>query len=126
MALHPPAPDDDPAEETFFPLSCGDLVLGKTRLLAEPCVTCILRPAEQRIAISNDRLREFLGDALASGSFVVCHSTLPSVAPPGVTPAVCRGFADRYDTLTLRLIRALWGFVEVPVPVHGPGTLPEG
>jgi hypothetical protein len=46
----------------------------------------------------------------------VCHSTLPTVASPGAEPAVCRGFADRYDTRDLRMIRTLWGFVEVQPP----------
>lgn len=92
----------------------GDTATGKTRLLSERCASCILRPGG--IDLDPGRLRQFLRDALARESYVVCHSTLPTVAPEGVQPAVCRGFADRYDTRALRMIRALWGFVEVPPP----------
>lgn len=92
----------------------GDHELGKTRLLADRCHTCILRPGG--ITLAPGRLRHFLADVLARQSFVVCHSTLPQLAPPGVKPAICRGFADHYDTPALRLIRTLWGFVEVPPP----------
>ena len=99
--------------------SVGDPVLGKTRLLSERCATCILRPAGERIALTNDRVRQFVQDTVAAGSYVVCHSTLPSTAPGGAPPAVCRGFADRYDTRALRIIRTLWGFVEVPPPEKG-------
>lgn len=92
----------------------GDRATGKTRLLSERCSTCILRPGG--IGLAPGRLRQFLAEALDRESYVVCHSTLPEVAPEGVQPAVCRGFADRYDTRDLRMIRALWGFVEVPPP----------
>ncbi len=94
----------------------GDARLGKTRILSEPCATCITRPVGERIELSNARVTGFIRSAVEAGSFVVCHATLPAVAPAGVEPAVCRGFADRYDTPTLRLIRNLWGFVEVGPP----------
>jgi hypothetical protein len=92
----------------------SDPVLRKTRLLAEPCPTCILNPARLRIKLSSERIREFIRGTLAKDSYVVCHSTLPGVAPPGVMPAVCRGFYDRYSTTPLQLMERLWGFVEVP------------
>jgi hypothetical protein len=99
-------------------LDVGDRVTGKTRLLSERCSTCIMRPAGERIPLTNERVREFVNAAVEAGSFVVCHSTLPT-SGTGAEPAVCRGFADRYDTAALRLIRALWGFVEVAPPSAG-------
>lgn len=97
----------------------GDTALMKTRILSRPCDTCITRPATERLALSNRRVTEFIRSALAAGTYVVCHATLPTVAPPGVKPAVCRGFADNYDTPQLRTIRRLWGFVEVEPPDLG-------
>lgn len=97
----------------------SDPILGKTRILSEQCSTCIMRPAGERIGLPNERLRQFVADTRARDSYVVCHSTLPAVAPDGVEPAVCRGFADAYDTQALRMIRRLWGFVEVPPPITG-------
>lgn len=94
----------------------GDDVLRKTRILSRQCSTCIMRPAGERLALSNERITEFVRAALADEGYVVCHSTLPWVARAGVKPAVCRGFADAYDTRQLRLIRSLWGFVEVEPP----------
>lgn len=91
----------------------GDAETGKTRLLAQRCSTCILRPGGLRLP--EGRLREFLAQTVEGGSFVVCHSTLPG-NPSGAAPAVCRGFADAYDTSDLRTIVALWGFVEIPPP----------
>lgn len=96
----------------------GDDELGKTRILSEPCSTCITRPAGERIALSNARVTQFIRDAVTQGTYVVCHATLPAVAPEGVQPAVCRGFADSYDTAQLQVIRRLWGFVEVLPPDH--------
>jgi hypothetical protein len=68
------------------------------------------------------RLRDLVGQALAAQSYVVCHETLPGVAPDGTAPAVCRGFADRYSTNALRLISRLWGFVDVDPPETSPFT----
>lgn len=101
----------------------ADHAIGKTRLLADRCSTCITRPLRERVAVPNARVAQVIGDARRSETYVVCHATLPEVAPVGVEPAVCRGFADAYDTQALRWIRRLWGFVEVPVP--GLKSAPE-
>lgn len=66
------------------------------------------------------RLRDLVAEAKAAGGYVVCHQTLPGVAPEGVCPAICRWFADTYDTQALQLMRRLWGFVEVPPPAKEP------
>jgi hypothetical protein len=39
------------------------------------------------------------------------------VAPAGILPAVCRGFADRYRTQSLQIIERVFGFDEVDPPV---------
>jgi len=100
------------------PADCGDRELGKTRLVRERCATCILRPAGERLALSNARVAEFIAATRAQESYVVCHSTLPGVAEEGVLPAVCRRFYDMYSTATLQVIGRLWGFVEVDL--NGP------
>jgi hypothetical protein len=92
----------------------GDYRLMKSRLLAEKCGTCVLRHGDL-VHLGPARLAAFLAEARENG-YVVCHSTLPGVAPPGVKPAICRGFKDAYKTWELFLIERLWGFIEVPPP----------
>jgi hypothetical protein len=94
----------------------GDPTTYKLRILSERCATCILRPPGERIRLSNDRIREFVNDAIGRDSYIVCHSTLPGAAPDGVLPAICRGFADAYSTNALRMGERLLGFVEVDPP----------
>lgn len=101
-------------------LDVADHDAHKTRLLSRPCGTCILNPPGQRINLPNARITEVVREALSRDSFIVCHSTLSGMAGPDVKPAVCRGFADRYDTTALRLIRRLWGFIEVDPPSIHP------
>lgn len=98
----------------------SDRGLGMTRLCAERCATCILRPGG--IALAPGRLQRFIAEARSAESYVVCHETLPDVAPAGVRPAVCRGFYDRYSTNALRIMERLWGFVEIPPPNHLPAA----
>lgn len=92
----------------------GDYETMKTRLLAEPCKTCVLNPAGQRVHLNNARLTQFLRDTVAKDRMVACHSTLAGVAAPGVEPAVCRGFYDHYSTAYLQIIERMWGFTIVP------------
>ncbi|HEX8630426.1 MAG TPA: hypothetical protein VF755_19880 [Catenuloplanes sp.] len=115
-----PMPPDDP--EDTDRASVGDPVLGKSRLLSRQCATCIFK-AGDRLHLGTDRLREFINEARRTESYVVCHSTLGYLYPD-TEPAICRGFADRYSTQTLRLIHRLWGFVEVDPPgeAHPTGT----
>jgi hypothetical protein len=68
------------------------------------------------------RLKDLVEQTLAEQSYVVCHETLPGVAPEGTAPAICRGFADRYSTNALRIIARLWGFVDVDPPHTSPFT----
>jgi hypothetical protein len=110
-ASHQPygEPEDDAG------LSVGDPVSGKTRLLAAMCTTCVFRPGN-KMDLAPGRLRDLINESLARESYIVCHSTLPGMAPDGVPPAICRGFADRYHTQSLHLIARLFGFVEIDPP----------
>jgi hypothetical protein len=108
--------DDDP--ET---LSVADPVLGKTRRLSRQCPTCIFHPGNP-MHLEPGALKDLIDSALAQDSYVVCHETLPGMAPPGYAPAVCRGFHDRYTTGSLRVIARLWGFVDVDPPSTAAGT----
>ena len=105
---------------------------GRTRLCSQQCRTCIFRSGNQ-MGLAPGRLRQLVDEARQPGTgYIVCHETLPGIAPAGFRPAICRGFADQYDTWQLRLIRALWGFTEVPPPPenslrnHSPAKHPSG
>ena len=103
-------PDDERAGR----LSVGDPVLGRTRLLARECATCIFKPGNL-MHLSSGRLRQMVTEARGYAGYIICHSTLPYSGSP-IPPAICRGFADRYSTWQLQGIERLWGFVEVPPP----------
>jgi hypothetical protein len=109
-------PDDQPGEDDGVPLSVGDPDTMRTRMLARMCATCIFR-AGNPMHLNPGRLRDLVAQARTGDGFIVCHSTLPGMAPPGVRPAVCRGFADRYDTQALQIMGRLYG--EPPNVHHG-------
>ena len=91
----------------------------ETRLLSRQCATCIFQPGNP-MSLTPGRLRYLVDQARTRDSFIICHETLPYAdPPPGVRPAVCRGFHDRYDTAALQIIGRLWGFVEVDPPTPG-------
>ncbi|MEV0431537.1 hypothetical protein [Micromonospora sp. NPDC050495] len=96
-------------------ISVGDRALGKSRLLSRQCDTCIFNPGNP-MHLAPGRLRDLVSEARQRESFIVCHDTLPHYRQPGVKPAICRGFADRYRTQALQLIERLFGFVEVDPP----------
>jgi hypothetical protein len=100
-------------------LGVGDPVLRKTRLLSQQCATCIFRPGNP-MSLAPGRLHDLVDQARTRGSFIICHETLPYAdPPPGVKPAICRGFHDRYDTAALQIVGRLWGFVDVDPPTPG-------
>lgn len=114
-----PADDaHDAHPEPPQPLSVGDPDTMRTRLLARKCATCIFRPGNP-MHLHPGRLRDLVADA--GDGFIICHSTLPGMAPNGVKPAVCRGFADRYDTQTLQIMGRLFGFDEIEPPTEAHG-----
>ena len=112
-------PDPELPDTAPPPLSVGDPVTGKTRLLARQCATCIFRPGNP-MHLSPGRLKSMVEQAVADGSYVICHDTLPYGNHPETQPAICRGFVDRYTTWRLQVIGRLFGFVEVEPPAELP------
>jgi hypothetical protein len=101
-----------------------DPATGGSRLLSSPCATCILRHGDP-MHLGPERLRKIIGQALAAGSFVVCHDTLTYGDYPDYGPAICRGFFEAYCSRSpaLILLRAYRRLVEVPPPeAASPGT----
>jgi hypothetical protein len=96
--------------------SVGDPEAMKSRLLTAQCSTCIYRPGNL-MHLRPGRLKDMTETARAEEGFVVCHQTLPDASPPpGVLPAICRGFYDRFSTQALQLMERLWGFLLVDPP----------
>jgi hypothetical protein len=124
MPTHHPANDEatedvSEAGTEQARLSVGDPVARKSRLLSRQCDTCIFKPGNT-MSLSPGRLRDLVDEARTRGSFIVCHETLPYAdPPPGILPAICRGFHDRYHTAALQIIGRLWGYVEVDPPDPG-------
>ncbi len=60
----------------------------------------------------------FVRQALAEGTYVVCHQTLTYGDNPDFGPAICRGFFDAYATWSpaLRLLQAFSQLTEVEPP----------
>lgn len=102
-------------------LSVGDPETMRTRLLSRMCDTCVFRPGNL-MHLRRGRLRDLVEEARQAESYIVCHSTLPGMAPTGVRPAVCRGFADQYRTQSLQIIERLFGFTEVEPPPPKPAV----
>jgi hypothetical protein len=69
---------------------------------------------------------QFVREALAAGSYVVCHQTLTYGDNPGFGPAICRGFYDAHAARSpaLILLRAFRRLTEVEPP--RPGGPPDG
>jgi hypothetical protein len=95
--------------------SVADWHTRKSRLLATQCSTCIFRPGNP-MHLRTGRLKGMVDEACTRQGFIVCHATLPAMAPDGYQPAICRGFYDRYSTQALQIIGRLWGFTEVDPP----------
>jgi hypothetical protein len=108
--------DLDPSGKDV-PQSITDPATGGSRLLSERCTTCILA-AGDRMHLGPERVRAIIADALAAGTFVVCHDTLTYGDHPDYGPAICRGFYDAYADRSpaLTLLRACQRLVEVPPP----------
>lgn len=80
-------------------------------VLAERCASCIFRPGNL-MRLEPGRLAEIVSEARAADSAIICHETA------GADEAVCRGFADRWQTTPLQVADRL-GFLElVPPPVE--------
>lgn len=82
---------------------------GKLRLCASMCSTCIFEVPGRRLPLRPGRLRDLIANARRRESYVVCHATFAS-------PAVCRGFFDRFSTNQLRIFGRLGAIVEIAPP----------
>ena len=109
-----------PRQDITDPATCG------SRLLSRQCATCILRPGDP-MHLGPERLRAIISQALAAGSFVVCHDTLTYGDYPDYGPAICRGFFDAHAgrSPALILLRAFRRLVEVPPPEAAAGHEPD-
>ncbi|TYC73809.1 hypothetical protein [Streptomyces sp. CB01881] len=113
-------PDDDPAP------AVADPATGEVRVLADLCGTCIYRPGNL-MHLAPGRLRQLAQEALARRGHIVCHSTLPALAPPGTKGAICRGFANAHGSaiFALRMAPLIGRLVEVPPPPTHDSTPEE-
>ncbi len=102
------------------PQDITDPATGGSRLLSQRCATCILG-AGDKMHLGPARLRAIIDEALAAGTFVVCHDTLTYGDFPDYGPAICRGFFDAHAGRSPALIflRAWRRLVEVPPPGSG-------
>ncbi|MEV7926057.1 hypothetical protein [Kitasatospora sp. NPDC088779] len=104
-------PDDEAAP------AVADPDTGEVRVLARLCDTCIYRPGNL-MNLAPGRVRQLAAEALDANGHIVCHSTLPALAPPGTKGAICRGFANAHGNaiFALRIAAAFGRIVEVPPP----------
>lgn len=93
-------------------MNAGPFRDGRVHVLREKCATCVFRPGNL-MRLEPGRLQGMVREAVADDSAITCHSTLYR---EDVDQAVCRGFADGYATLPLRLAAALDVLEEVPPP----------
>jgi hypothetical protein len=103
-----------------------DPATGGSRLLSRQCATCILRHGDP-MHLGPEGLRVIIGQALAAGSFVVCHDTLTYGDYPDYGPAICRGFFDAYARRSpaLILLQAYRRLTKVPPPAGSASADPQ-
>lgn len=87
--------DDAQAEDAGQRQDITDRDSGLSRLLSERCSTCILRPGD-KMHLGPEHTAAFVRQALAEGTYVVCHQTLTYGDKPDFGPAICRGFYGAY------------------------------
>lgn len=96
-------------------LNILDRKTGKPRLLQTMCDTCVFHPGNL-MHLKSGRLKDMVEGALAEGTYIVCHSTLPgALNAEGTQAAVCRGFYEKFgdQSTELRVYTRLGGFEEV-------------
>lgn len=88
---------------------------GRVHVLDDKCLTCIFRPGNL-MRLEPGRVKGMVQGAVGDGSCIPCHSTLGTASP-----AICRGFWDRYGdrVMALRLAVFLDMVTFDPVPVKG-------
>lgn len=95
--------------------------MGKPRVLAEKCSTCVFRPGNP-MHLRPGRLARLVEDNLRAGALLMCHKTTFGQQPE---EAACRGFLDAFGphvnlVRVMERIAALSGddcwYEEVPAP----------
>ncbi|GHE80841.1 hypothetical protein GCM10017786_08860 [Amycolatopsis deserti] len=96
-----------------------DARTGLPRVLSSRCSTCIFRPGNP-MHLDPGQREGMVREALARGSWIVCHETLPATGKPIGTQAICRGFWDVHgpDSLGCRITAALGGPIYAPPPTE--------
>lgn len=74
--------EDDERDDGHPPQDITDPATGLSRLLAERCSTCILRPGD-KMHLGPQHTARFIRQALDRGTYVICHQT-STLQPPGV------------------------------------------
>jgi len=94
-------------------LSPYDPAVGKVRVLAGPCATCVTRKDNPFGADAEKVIRR----NREAGALLICHDTLPWGPHPGTAPAACAGFFARHarDVAAGRLALRT-GITRVPAP----------
>ena len=101
-----------------------DASTGLPRVLSRLCDTCILRPGNLMDLDPGER-DQMVQVALARGSWILCHETLPATGKPIGTQAICRGFWDVHgsESLGCCVAVALGGPVVAPAPTENDPAL---
>lgn len=98
-----------------------DYEVHRPRICREMCSTCIFRPGSEVTAgLGAARIRQLIADARRGESYVICHSTFSD------QPAICRGFAESYNTNALRIMERLGGLHEIDAPSLKKGAPDRG
>lgn len=102
-------------DHTDQPQDITDPATGLSRILAERCGTCVLRPGNL-MHLSAGGLAALIREAQTRGTYVICHQTLSYGDHPDFGPAICRGFADAYHTPALAILRSCHRLLDVDPP----------
>jgi len=115
--------DDADAQAAKLRQDITDQASGLSRLLSQRCSTCILRPGD-KMHLGPEQTTAFVRQALAEGTYVVCHQTLTYGDNPDFGPAICRGFYDAHASRSpaLRLLRAFSRLTEIEPPQPQTGA----
>ncbi|MFE4264496.1 hypothetical protein [Streptomyces sp. NPDC056883] len=103
-------------------LPVANRATGEIFILESRCNTCLLNPAANAVPLPPGRRKQFTEEARSHpDGYVVCHSTMPPVSPPGTQEAMCRGYTDSYGLPAAAkeaIASGVGHLVEIPAPSH--------